>query len=76
MNKTRQVNIRITEQDYNLLSLRATQAKMSLSKYIREAAIFATRAQQKLKRLEDELKYYKNMALSRTRWIEDEDDDE
>lgn len=73
MKKTRQVNIRIDENDYRILSLRATQAKMSLSKYIRESSIFATRAQQALNRLTDELEYYKNIALSRTKWLENKE---
>lgn len=73
MNKTRQVNLRITEQDYKILTLRATQAKMSLSRYIRESAIFGARAQLAMETLEKELEYYKNMALCRTKWLEDKE---
>lgn len=71
MKKTRQVNIRIDENDYRILSLRATQANMSLSKYIRLAAVFATRANQEIKSLKETMEYYKTMALCRTKWLED-----
>lgn len=73
MKKTRQVNLRISEQDYKILSLRAEQAKMSLSGYIRERAIFAARAQLTIDSLKNQVEYYKNMALSRTKWLEDEE---
>lgn len=73
MKKTRQVNIRITEQDYKLLSLKAAEAKMSLSKYIRVSAIFGAKAQSELEDMRMQRNYYKNMALCRTRWLEGEE---
>lgn len=73
MNKTRQINIRITEKDYNFLSMKATEAKMSLSKYIRETSIYASYAKKTIDKLKEELRYYKNMALARTKWLEDEE---
>ena len=73
MNKTRQVNIRLTDQQHRNLTIRAIAAGISLSEYIRNAAIYWETAKNNANHLEELLKQYKAIALSRTKWLEDEE---
>lgn len=70
MKKAKQINLRLTLGQYAKLQAEAVRREMSLSEYVRTAAMNLPKLEQEIEEADEELKYYKNVDLSRTRWIE------
>ena len=72
MKKAKQINLRLTLGQYARLQAEALKREMSLSEYVRVAAMNLPKLEQEVEEADEELKYYRNIGLSRTRWIEGE----
>lgn len=72
MKKAKQINLRLTLGQYARLQAEALKREMSLSEYVRVAAMNLPKLEQEIEEADEELNYYRNVKLSRTRWIEGE----
>ena len=72
MKKAKQINLRLTLGQYAKLQNEALKREMSLSEYVRVAAMNLPKLEQEIEEADEELNYYRNVKLSRTRWIEGE----
>lgn len=72
MKKAKQINLRLTLGQYAKLQAEALKREMSLSEYVRVAAMNLPKLEQEVEEADEELKYYRSVELSRTRWIEGE----
>lgn len=69
MKKAKQINLRLTLGQHAKLQAEANKREMTLSEYVRVAAMNLPKLEQELEEADEELKYYKDIGLARTRWL-------